>query len=159
MLDRAVDVREDHGIMLRVAGMLRRRRRDDAGLVLVCADGDLADGEIRRVDGLPVVLCRSRGALYALGLRCPHAGALLAKGAIVDDCLECPLHGGRFALDGGAVRGGPPRHGVPVHDVLVSDGLVYVSRRPRKIPRRSWGARRLPKPAGQPAAASRWRAR
>ncbi|GLY74002.1 Rieske (2Fe-2S) protein [Actinoallomurus iriomotensis] len=145
--------------MLRVAGMLRRRRRDDAGLVLVCADGDLADGEIRRVDGLPVVLCRSRGALYALGLRCPHAGALLVKGAIVDDCLECPLHGGRFALDGGAVRGGPPRHGVPVHDVLVSDGLVYVSRRPRKIPRRSWGARRLPKPAAQPAAASRWRAR
>ncbi|WP_329259832.1 Rieske 2Fe-2S domain-containing protein [Actinoallomurus sp. NBC_01490] len=151
--------------MLRVGEVWRRRRRDDAGLVRVCADGDLADGEIRRIDGLPAVLCRTRGGLYALGLRCPHAGALLVKGTIVDDCLECPLHGGRFALDGGAVRSGPPRHGVPVYDVLVRDGLVYVSRRPRKVPRRAWGGRRLSErrrtgaAVAQPAAASRWRAR
>jgi nitrite reductase/ring-hydroxylating ferredoxin subunit len=142
VLERAPDVREDRGIMLRVAGLLGRRRRDDAGQVRVCADGDLADGEIRRIDGLPALLCRSGTRLYALGLRCPHAGALLVKGKIIDDCLECPLHGGRFALDDGAARGGPPRRGVPAFEVRVRDGFVYVSRRPRKVVRRVWRTRR-----------------
>jgi len=131
--------------MLRVVRVLRRRRRDDTRLVGVCADGDLADGEIRPVEGLPAVLCRQGDRLYALGRRCPHAGALLAKGTIVEDCLECPLHGGRFVLDDGTVRSGPPRHGVPAYDVVVRDGLVYVSRRPRRRNRpaqRRWGTRR-----------------
>jgi nitrite reductase/ring-hydroxylating ferredoxin subunit len=126
--------------MLRVLRLLRRRRRDDGGLVRVCAAGELRDGQIRRIEGLPAVLCRSGDRLYALGLHCPHAGALLARGTVVGDCLECPLHGGRFALDGGAVRSGPARHGVPAYDVVVRDGLVYVSRRPRG--RRPWGSRR-----------------
>jgi nitrite reductase/ring-hydroxylating ferredoxin subunit len=131
--------------MLRVVQILRRRRRGDGGLVRVCADGDLADGEIRRLEEPPAVLCRAGGRLYALGLHCPHAGALLSKGRIVEGCLECPLHGGRFALDGGGVRSGPARHGVPAYDVVVRDGLVYVSRRPRRLNRaasRAWGARR-----------------
>jgi nitrite reductase/ring-hydroxylating ferredoxin subunit len=71
--------------------------------------------------------------------------ALLTKGKIVDDCLECPLYGGRFALDGGTVRAGPPRHGVPAYDVVVRNGLVYVPRRPRRRNRpshRAWGAHR-----------------
>jgi 3-phenylpropionate/trans-cinnamate dioxygenase ferredoxin subunit len=142
VLERGTDMREDHGIMLRVVQAFRRRRRDDGELVRVCADGELADGEIRRIDGLPAVLCRSGGRLYALGDRCPHAGALLVRGKIADGCLECPLHGGRFALDSGAVRSGPAPHGVSAYDVVVRDGLVYVSRRPRRIPRRSWGGRR-----------------
>ncbi|MDN3351431.1 Rieske 2Fe-2S domain-containing protein [Actinomadura sp. DC4] len=111
---------------------LGRRRREGAGLVRVCAEGEIADGEIRAIEGLPAVLCRTGDDLYALGLRCPHSGALLSKGKIVGDCLECPLHGGRFALGGGAVRSGPPRRGVPAYDVVVRDGMIYISRRPRR---------------------------
>jgi 3-phenylpropionate/trans-cinnamate dioxygenase ferredoxin subunit len=131
--------------MLRVVELLRRRRRDDGGLVLVCADGELLDGQIRRVEGVPAVVCRAGGRLFALGLHCAHAGALLAKGRIVGDCLECPLHGGRFALDGGAARSGPPRHGVPVYGVVVRDELIYVTRRPRRTPARG----RLLRPRGR----------
>jgi nitrite reductase/ring-hydroxylating ferredoxin subunit len=138
VLVRAPDLRDHQAIMLRLVRVLGRRRREGAGLVRVCAEHDLKDGEIRRIEELPAVLCRSGGALYALGLRCPHAGALLTKGTIIDDCLECPLHGGRFALNGGAVRSGPPRRGLPAYDVLVRDGFVYVARRPR----RSWRIRR-----------------
>jgi nitrite reductase/ring-hydroxylating ferredoxin subunit len=127
--------------MLRVLRLPRRRRRDDGGLLRVCPARELSDGQIRRVPGLPAVLCRSGDRLYALGLHCPHAGALLSRGTVAGDCLECPLHGGRFALDGGAVRSGPPRHGVPVYEVVVRDGVVYVARRPRGS-RRSWRIRR-----------------
>ena len=131
--------------MLRVVEILTGRRRGTGTLVRVCAKDDLADGEIRPIAGLPAVLCRSGERLYALGLRCPHAGALLSRGTIVGDCLQCPLHGGRFTLEGGTVRAGPARHGVPAYDVVVRDGSVYVSRRPRRRNRpayRPWGAPR-----------------
>jgi nitrite reductase/ring-hydroxylating ferredoxin subunit len=120
--------------MLRVVRLFRRGRREDV-LVRAAEDGGPAEGEIRRIDGLPAVICRSGGRLYALGLLCSHAGARLTGGTIVDGCLECPVHGARFALDGGAVRRGPARRGIPAYDVVVVDGLVYVSRRPRRARR------------------------
>jgi nitrite reductase/ring-hydroxylating ferredoxin subunit len=133
---------DDLAIMLRVVRFLKqRRRRDDVALVRVCADGELADGEIRRIEGLPAVICCTGGRLHAVGLVCPHAGAQLVKGRIVGDCIECPLHGARFALDGGSVRRGPAGHGLPAYDVVVRDGAVYVSRHPRRHgrPRHPWG--------------------
>jgi nitrite reductase/ring-hydroxylating ferredoxin subunit len=104
--------------------------------VRACAYGEIAAGEIRRVDGLPVVLCHAAGELYALAMSCPHAGAQLVKGRLVDGCLECPLHGARFAVEDGAVRRGPARRRLPSHDVKVCDGIVYVSRLPRRPLRR-----------------------
>jgi nitrite reductase/ring-hydroxylating ferredoxin subunit len=109
-----------------------RRRRQEGTLVRVCADGELADGEIRRVDGLLAIVCNAGGRLYALGLVCPHAGARLSAGTIVGDCVECPLHGARFALGDGAVRRGPAGHGLPAYEVVVREGAVYVHRRPRR---------------------------
>lgn len=38
--------------------------------------------------------------LHVLDGRCAHFGAHLARGRVVDDCVECPLHGWRFRGDG-----------------------------------------------------------
>jgi nitrite reductase/ring-hydroxylating ferredoxin subunit len=112
---------------------LRRRGGDDgAEYVRVCGYGDIAPGEIMRAEGLPVVLCRVGDRLYAMSWICTHAAARLAKGRLVGDCLECPLHGARFALADGAVRRGPARRRLPTYRVLIKDGDVYVSRRPRR---------------------------
>lgn len=118
--------------MLRVVRLFWGRRRETEELVRVCADGELADGEIRRIAGIAAVICNVGGRLHALGLVCPHAGARLTQGTIVGDCIECPLHGALFALDGGAVRRGPAGRGLPAYDVIVRAGVVYVTRRPRR---------------------------
>ncbi len=111
--------------MLRSLGFRRR------GPVRVGAEAGIIDGEIRRVRGLPAVICRAGGRLFAFGLSCPHAGARMTRAAIVGDCVECPLHGARFALEDGAVRRGPAVRALPAYDVVVREGVVYVSRRPR----------------------------
>ena len=80
--------------------------------VRVCAYGEIAVGEIRRVEGLPVVLCRVPGGC-TLSHDLPARGRQLVKGRLVDGCLECPLHGARFALEDGAVRRGPARRRLP----------------------------------------------
>jgi nitrite reductase/ring-hydroxylating ferredoxin subunit len=116
-----------------------RRRSEEGRFVRVCAYGEIAPGEIRRVEGLPIVLCRSGARIFAVSFMCPHGKARLVRGKLVDDCLECPLHGARFGLAGGEVRRGPARRGLLTYEVRVRDGEVYVSRVPR---RRGWTARR-----------------
>ncbi|WP_234021395.1 Rieske 2Fe-2S domain-containing protein [Streptomyces sp. 142MFCol3.1] len=63
---------------------------------------------VRRMAGeTPVLAVRHEdGRCYALADRCSHMDGSLHSGEIVDDCIECPLHGSRFRLaDGENVRG------------------------------------------------------
>jgi phenylpropionate dioxygenase-like ring-hydroxylating dioxygenase large terminal subunit len=67
---------------------------------------ELATGPIgRKLLGRHVVLFRdAAGAAHALGARCPHRGADLARGAVVNGCIQCPFHGWRFDGLGRCVR-------------------------------------------------------
>ncbi|MEY4093845.1 MAG: hypothetical protein RLZZ53_1044 [Acidobacteriota bacterium] len=56
--------------------------------------------------GRPVVLCRIAGDYVALLNRCPHQGAALSDGCLVDGFIECPLHFGLFDVRTGASGGG-----------------------------------------------------
>lgn len=95
----------------------------------MCAEGELGQGEIRRVAGLPIVVCRDGDTIHALGGVCTHAWSWLSGGAVVDGCLQCPLHGARFALATGAVRRGPADRRLGVYRVVVVGGQVFVSTR------------------------------
>lgn len=54
-----------------------------------------------RLHGRWLALWRDReGKAYAVGDRCPHLGASLAGGRVVDDRLECPYHGFKFDRNG-----------------------------------------------------------
>jgi nitrite reductase/ring-hydroxylating ferredoxin subunit len=118
-------------LVSRFAGHPGSSRDREEDYKAVCADGDIAVGEIRRVDGFPVVVCRTSRRLYAVEFTCPHSGAHLVKGRLVGECVECPLHGARFALKRGTVRRGPARRRLRAYDVRVRDGVIYVSRVPR----------------------------
>ncbi|MFE0018646.1 Rieske 2Fe-2S domain-containing protein [Mesorhizobium sp. NPDC059054] len=57
-----------------------------------------------RLMGENVVLARLGGELAAMQDRCPHKGAALSLGQIVDCKLECPYHGWQFDEKGDCVR-------------------------------------------------------
>jgi len=67
---------------------------------------ELRNGPIgRTLFGRPIVLFRdASGTARALGARCPHRGANLASGSVVEGAIECPLHGWRFDGLGRCVR-------------------------------------------------------
>jgi phenylpropionate dioxygenase-like ring-hydroxylating dioxygenase large terminal subunit len=88
-----------------------------------------------------LLLCRrlvlfrdAGGAARAIGARCPHRGADLARGRIVDGCIECPFHGWRFEGDGRCARVPaqpaalkiPPQARVPALPTVERDGTVWV---------------------------------
>ena len=55
--------------------------------------------------GRRLVLWRdAAGSAVALPSRCPHRGAALKQGRVVDGELTCPWHGFRFAPDGACTR-------------------------------------------------------
>jgi len=57
-----------------------------------------------RLMGQPLVLFRSGERVAVLRDRCPHRGAPLSRGRIVDGAIACPYHGWRFDTDGRCVE-------------------------------------------------------
>lgn len=79
-------------------------------------------------DGDPVVVVAlAGGEIRAFGARCTHLGCIVQYSRTSEQ-LECPCHGGRYAVDGRPVAGPPPsplrEYTVQVHggDVVVVRG-------------------------------------
>ncbi len=80
---------------------------------------DIAPGEMRYVevgpDEEPVCLINLGGEFHALTDICTHQDASLSDGEIDGDEIECPLHGGAFAI----------RTGLPVSFPVVVPAQKY----------------------------------
>jgi 3-phenylpropionate/trans-cinnamate dioxygenase ferredoxin subunit len=98
-----------------------------------------------RVDNLAVVLARTpSGRVFALRDTCPHMGAKLSHGLLlegfdsadVDDyrladdhfVIRCPWHGYEFDVEDGRCLGDPDRVRVRAYRVAVRGGEVWVER-------------------------------
>jgi nitrite reductase/ring-hydroxylating ferredoxin subunit len=93
----------------------------------VCPLVDVPAGEMRpfTVEGYSLVIINTGTDVYAMENRCPHQGAPLSEGEIVDDCVCCHEHGWLVDLDTGMVlnRDGEMAATFPV---TIKDGDVYV---------------------------------
>lgn len=108
--------------------------------VACVADLDAAGGGPLAVELLEtaIVLWRdAEGEIRAFTDRCPHRGAALSRGRLIDGGLECPYHGWRFAADGRCTEVPavpdfvpPPEHRVVSYAVQVAYGLVWVAMAP-----------------------------
>jgi nitrite reductase/ring-hydroxylating ferredoxin subunit len=94
----------------------------------VIAEAELTDGDphCTEVGGVPVMVVRDGGHVYALANHCSHRGGPLSEGEVSDGCVTCPWHGSRFRLSDGSVEQGPAAYPQPVLDVRISGGMVEV---------------------------------
>jgi nitrite reductase/ring-hydroxylating ferredoxin subunit len=105
------------------------RDMSDDGWVSVAALEDLPEGgSAANVDGVAVLLYRSGARIFAVGSRCTHQGAPLARGPIresgSDVIVTCPMHGSMFRLADGKVMRPPARDPLPVFEVRIASGQV-----------------------------------
>jgi 3-phenylpropionate/trans-cinnamate dioxygenase ferredoxin subunit len=72
----------------------------DSSFVTVAHVDDLKSGEMTYVEvgDEPVCLINLDGEYYAISDVCTHEEASLSDGTIEGDEIECPLHGGAFAI-------------------------------------------------------------
>lgn len=90
---------------------------------------ELPPGAVKRVfvAGIDIALCNLAGEFFALDNICTHAYACLSDGYFEGEYLECPLHGGRFAVRTGAAQGGIVTEDLRRFAVRVLGDEVFVS--------------------------------
>jgi 3-phenylpropionate/trans-cinnamate dioxygenase ferredoxin subunit len=80
------------------------------------------------IDGTPVAVVRtSSGKVYAIHDVCSHANVALSEGEVVDDEIECWLHGSTFSLATGKPTCLPAVEPVPVYPVKIEGDELYVA--------------------------------
>jgi vanillate O-demethylase monooxygenase subunit len=111
----------------------------------VALSNDCVEGRVQRVVllGEPWALTRIGGRAVVIGDSCPHRGARLSGGRVVDGCIECPYHGWRYdaagtcveipAIDPALPRPGRARVATP-HGVDERYGIVWVALDPPVAP-------------------------
>ncbi len=76
--------------------------------------------------GLPVLLVKSSGNIYAMSNRCAHMGCTLSRGSLWGLAVKCPCHEWMFDVrTGGFVTAGEIR--IPTYEVKVEDNKIYLN--------------------------------
>jgi nitrite reductase/ring-hydroxylating ferredoxin subunit len=99
----------------------------------VCTSAALRPGAVKavRLCGRRLAVFRGRdGRTGALGARCPHLGADLARGRVTGGRLECPYHHFRFGRNGACAK-----HDLaaPAYATAERFGAVFVFLGPRAL--------------------------
>jgi nitrite reductase (NADH) small subunit len=70
---------------------------------------DIPEGEARvtEINGKLIAIFHFQGQFFALDDVCPHMGASLAGGEVVEGVVTCPWHGWRFRLADGTWMNAP----------------------------------------------------
>ncbi|HYA98643.1 MAG TPA: Rieske 2Fe-2S domain-containing protein [Ktedonobacteraceae bacterium] len=91
---------------------------------------DLEEGKLTRVDaaGIPAVLYKQGGTIYAIGAVCTHLAGPLDEGTCENGEVTCPWHGSRFRMSDGAVVNGPAVYAQPTFAVRVHNGKIELRR-------------------------------
>ncbi len=79
-----------------------------------------------RVGSDPALLVRQNGTLFAIGAICPHYGAPLVDGLLVDETIRCPWHHACFKLRTGEVLQPPAMHNLKTWKVEQCNGRAFV---------------------------------
>lgn len=100
----------------------------------VCDVSDLPEvGALRcaavKVDGSEIEIAVVRtesGDIHAVSDVCSHGQVSLSEGDVVDNTIECWLHGSTFDLETGKPLALPATQPIPVYPLSVVDGRVMV---------------------------------
>jgi nitrite reductase/ring-hydroxylating ferredoxin subunit/uncharacterized membrane protein len=98
--------------------------------VAVMNEQDLQPGKLTRVDvaGIPVVLLKDGGSIYAIAATCSHLGGPLDEGRYEDGVVYCPWHGSGFRMCDGSVANSPAVYAQPTFAVRTRNGKIELRR-------------------------------
>jgi NADPH-dependent 2,4-dienoyl-CoA reductase/sulfur reductase-like enzyme/nitrite reductase/ring-hydroxylating ferredoxin subunit len=103
--------------------------------------GEKREVEVEGIEEGKVLLCNVGGKVSAIGSKCTHYGAPLAKGVLTGDGrITCPWHGACFNASNGDIENAPAIDALPAFKLSEKDGAIYVTGEEQSIK----GSRRKP---------------
>jgi nitrite reductase/ring-hydroxylating ferredoxin subunit/uncharacterized membrane protein len=96
--------------------------------VAVMPESQLAEDKPTQaiVQGVPILLVRRTGRIFAMADTCSHFGAPLSDGTLIDNCIVCPYHASTFDLEDGHVVNGPAVHPQPCLETRTRNGQIEI---------------------------------
>jgi nitrite reductase/ring-hydroxylating ferredoxin subunit len=93
----------------------------------VLEEKELQEGIMKliRVEGLPVLLIRQLGQIYAIDNRCPHMACGFSGGSLDGSVIICPCHDWRFDLKTGEYED-DPQIKLKSFDWKIESGKIWV---------------------------------
>jgi 3-phenylpropionate/trans-cinnamate dioxygenase ferredoxin subunit len=76
--------------------------------------------------GLPVIIVKKEGKLYAVSNKCAHMGCTLSRGSLKDFTLKCPCHDWKFDIRSGEFLDAKEIR-LPVYECKSIDGKIYIN--------------------------------
>ncbi|KAK5994767.1 Apoptosis-inducing factor 1 [Cladobotryum mycophilum] len=90
--------------------------------------GQKKEAEVEGIQDAKVLLVNAAGKVQAIGAKCTHYGAPLAKGVLTTSGrLTCPWHGACFNAKTGDVEDAPALDALPVFNLTERDGAFYIT--------------------------------
>ena len=75
--------------------------------------------------GLPIMLVKNSGNIYAISNKCAHMGCTLSRGQLVGLTLKCPCHDWMYDLKTGEFITATEIK-IPVYESKVEDQKIYL---------------------------------
>lgn len=93
---------------------------------------ELDDGQMKEVkygtkENESILVVKYKGKLYAMSNYCPHFGAPLHTGILVDNLLKCPWHGASFDITTGQKEVSPSLNDLPLYEIFENEKGYYVN--------------------------------
>jgi nitrite reductase/ring-hydroxylating ferredoxin subunit len=93
---------------------------------------DLQEGEMREVkygtkDNESILVVKYDGILRALSNYCPHYGAPMHTGLLIDNIVKCPWHGASFDVVTGEADISPSINNLTTYEILSDSQGLYVN--------------------------------
>ncbi len=94
-----------------------------------CEASDLPEGSKRakKINGTMVLVCHTKGKLFAVSNVCSHQDKFLHAGRVRNGKITCPLHGAQFDLATGKATCLPATKPIATYEVRLVDDWIEVS--------------------------------
>ena len=94
----------------------------------VCNSDEIELEDVKGVilNRIPIAVYRLASGVYATQNRCTHQLALLSRGFVFDEVIECPVHQGRFHIPTGRAMGAPVTDALKIFETKEENGKILV---------------------------------
>lgn len=100
----------------------------ESGRIDLCATGDVAEGEVLKVEteGLTLAVFNVEGTFHVSDDHCTHGPGSLSEGWLDGYEIECDFHHGRYDVRTGEVTAPPPMVPVKTYEVVLDGDRVMI---------------------------------
>jgi nitrite reductase/ring-hydroxylating ferredoxin subunit len=104
-----------------------KKMENESSWVYVIEDKELQENSANIVfpKGLPVLLIKNAGEIYAISNKCAHMACALAGGTLKDFIIKCPCHDWKFDIRTGEFLDAKEIK-IPVYEWKLSEGKIFI---------------------------------